>query len=333
MIYPWQRESWTRLERARSADRFPHALLIEGPPGAGKREFALKLARTLLCARTEVIFEACGACRSCQLLEAGTHPDLLLLTPESEGKDLKIDQIRAVVEFVSLRSHYDRGKVVLIPRAELMNRSAANALLKTLEEPPSQSVLILVSSRPGLLPATIRSRCQRLHIRAGDDEASVAWLEARVPAGVAAGALLGLSGGGPLAALEACRQSTLELRRAIVNGLAQIARRPGSAVRVADEWSGHGVAEAFERLRGLLRDLLVYRVTGTPALMLNGDLAEDLQQLAKGLDLTGLFEAHDKLLEFERLLGASSGIREQELLLDFSLYWANGVCSEGNREQ
>lgn len=145
-----------RLQAALEQHRLAHAYLFDGPDGVGKKLVAQTVARAFLCERGI----GCGSCASCTKMAAGSHPDCYLLEPD--GAAIKIDQVRALQPQLALRAFTGRGKVCLIDGAELMTREAANALLKTLEEPTSDTLIILISSRPESLLETIRSRCQRI---------------------------------------------------------------------------------------------------------------------------------------------------------------------------
>src|SRR5690606_14968084 len=159
---PWHAEAWTRLQAQIRRQALPHALLISGLPGLGKRRLAEQLAAALLCEAGRNELQACGRCRACRPLVQGAHPDLFVVTPEEEGRQVRVDQVRGLIDQLALKSQYGGYRVGLIDPADRMNAAAANALLKTLEEPPPGVVLLLVAARPSLLPATIRSRCQQL---------------------------------------------------------------------------------------------------------------------------------------------------------------------------
>lgn len=163
-IYPWQQAQWQSVLQQLQADRLPHALLLAGPSGLGKRSFANALAAHALCVK----HTACGQCRSCLLLNASNHPDLLELQPEAEGKAIKIEQVRELVTELGQTAQQGSYQVVVIEPAEAMNKAGANALLKTLEEPPGPVIFLLISHQPATIPATIRSRCQRLNFMVPD---------------------------------------------------------------------------------------------------------------------------------------------------------------------
>lgn len=216
-LLPWHRH--LAQEALRQRARWPHALLIAGRRGLGKRALALHFARALLCETPLPGGAPCGVCASCGYAAAGAHPDLRLIEPvevDAEGRVtavdwITVDRIRELTAFTQLSTHRHRAKVAVIVPAEAMNAAAANALLKTLEEPPGDTYLMLVSHQPARLPATIVSRCQRLGVPDSDAATAAAWLVAR---GVAdAGRVLAQAGGAPLFALElaeAPRQSECE---------------------------------------------------------------------------------------------------------------------------
>jgi DNA polymerase-3 subunit delta' len=168
-MLPWQRAAALSVLAQRSS--WPHALLLHGPRGIGKHALALNLAQALLCEAPQTDGLACGTCPGCRYAAAGQHPDLmrleLVVIDPDEGtletvETIGIDRVRALTDFAQLTSHRQRAKVAVIAPAERMNAAAANALLKTLEEPPPATYVILVSDQPGRLAPTILSRCRKL---------------------------------------------------------------------------------------------------------------------------------------------------------------------------
>lgn len=173
-VLPWQEAQWQRVIHALAEGRLAHALLLAGPEGVGKRQFGEALAARLLCEVTGT-GEACGSCPACRQFAAGNHPDMIHLEPAETGKALGVDAVRDLID----RLHLTAGhgvKVGLIDPADAMTASAGNSVLKTLEEPPSGTYLILASARPGQLPATVRSRCQRIGFAIPSPEEAIAWL-------------------------------------------------------------------------------------------------------------------------------------------------------------
>lgn len=161
-LQPRQREHWQRVRAAHAAGRLAHALLLAGPRGAGKGEFAAAIAAFLLCEASDAARKPCGECRGCLQLAAGTHPNLMRLAPAEDKRDIAIDDVRDLLDRLHLSSHYGGAKVAIVEPADALNASGVNALLKTIEEPPPATHLLLVSERWRALPATLRSRCQIL---------------------------------------------------------------------------------------------------------------------------------------------------------------------------
>jgi DNA polymerase-3 subunit delta' len=154
-----------RLRRAAAEGRPASAYLLLGPAGIGKRTLADAFAARLLCERPAGD-DACGTCRHCTRLAAGTHPDLHVVVREEDRRDIRIEQARELTRWLSMRPLMAERKVAIIDGAECLNEHGQNALLKTLEEPPGQAVLLLTAAAPGLVLPTVRSRCQLVHLRA-----------------------------------------------------------------------------------------------------------------------------------------------------------------------
>ena len=177
---PWQQELWSRVTALAMQGSLTHALLLSGPRGVGKLHFASALTAFMICERRDVY--ACGACRSCQQFSAGHHPNVCFIRREVDEKtgkqrrDIAIEQIRELGERLMLSSHYGGAKVAVIDPADALNVSGVNALLKTIEEPPPNVHLILISERPQALLPTLRSRCQRLRMPIPDHSLALAWL-------------------------------------------------------------------------------------------------------------------------------------------------------------
>lgn len=209
-------ECWSQLQARRV--QLPHSLLLTGLRGLGKFDLARRFSASLLCETPRSNGDACDQCPACGWLRQGNHPDFRLLQPEalaeSEGEEgaatgesgkkasqqITIDQVRGLDDFLHVGTHRHGLRVVIVCPAEAMNRSTANALLKTLEEPAAGTLFLLVSNEPERLLPTIRSRCQSVAIPMPSTERSNAWLAA---AGITGGERwLALAGGAPLLAAE-----------------------------------------------------------------------------------------------------------------------------------
>jgi DNA polymerase III subunit delta' len=181
-VLPWQTAVWQRLCEVADRNRLGHALLLTGVAGLGKLSLAQLFRRYLLCEQPNTTTQqACGVCRACQLSAANHHPDAMDVTPEEGKQHISVDQIRALCQRMMRTTHGHQGRVVCLYPAESMTQNAANSLLKTLEEPPPNSVFLLLSQRWSVLPPTIVSRCQRLHCPLPNDEEALQWLQSQNP--------------------------------------------------------------------------------------------------------------------------------------------------------
>lgn len=295
---PWQRSQWRRLQRQLAADQLPHALLLQGSAGLGKAVFARAWAARLLCARPRTEAEglslACTTCADCRQLAAGSHPDLRLLQPEAPGRVLRVDEIRQLGEFIGRTSQRGRGKVAVLLAAEQLNDNAANALLKTLEEPPPGSLLILVSAIAERLPATIRSRCQRLLLRPPPPAEALTWLASQVPADVDGDLLLRLVDGAPLRALV--QSGTLALRAELFADWQAVLRGQRSVSAIAGDWADEQLGQRIVWLLGWHQDMIRLKMCPPdPVGLRSSDLAASLADLAAVLPTTELFRRLDGL--------------------------------------
>ncbi|MBL4585316.1 MAG: DNA polymerase III subunit delta' [Pseudomonadales bacterium] len=178
---PWQTSQWQQLCSLFEGGSMPHAQILCGAQGLGKQEFAFALGLFMFCT-AKVADKACRSCRNCHLIQTQVHPDFLRIAPEKPGSAIKIDDIRALDEFTNRTSESAIAKVVVIENAESMNRNAANALLKSLEEPPAGTYFLLVTSREMQLPITVRSRCQLVRFITPHQSVGLKWLESRTDA-------------------------------------------------------------------------------------------------------------------------------------------------------
>ena len=242
ILQPWLAAPWRRLADALGNARLHHGLLLAAPAGFGKRALAEAFGAAALCRQPGSDGSACMSCRSCQLVAAGSHPDLVRISfgLRDDGKprsEITIDQMRGLAERLSKSSQFGGLQIALVDPADRMNASAANALLKTLEEPATDTVIVLVADEPARLPATIRSRCQRVDVPAPTREQALAWLQAQQVDAARARAALDASLGNPGRALDWSADDTLALRRACADDLAALAQRRCSALEVADRWA------------------------------------------------------------------------------------------------
>jgi DNA polymerase-3 subunit delta' len=261
-MHPWNQPILESLAARAAAGTLPHAILIHGMQGVGKLALAERVAQLLLC-ETETGVKPCGTCDGCRWFLGGNHPDFLRLEPESLAKpieleegeaapakktakpstEIKIEQIRATAGFLNMRSSRGRLRVALVHPAEDMNISAANALLKGLEEPPAGAMFVLVSHRPAQLPPTILSRCVKVPVPVPPRKVALDWLSGQGIKG--AERWLAYAGGAPLRAVHyAAQAETLE----------RLLQNPGL---VDDREGAEELAEALQKI-ALDRSLIAF---------------------------------------------------------------------------
>ncbi|NKN34665.1 DNA polymerase III subunit delta' [Marichromatium bheemlicum] len=317
---PWLVAPWKRLQQARAADRLPHALLLSGPAGVGKRMLLEQLAQALICAAPDAAGRACGRCPECVLLAAGNHPDLVRVGPEPGAKsnDIPIAAIRTLCAGEALTPNRVERRVVLIDPADHLNAAAANALLKTLEEPVGRTLLCLVAEHPERLPATIRSRCQQLRIALPAEAEALAWLRGRLPDAQAELALR-LAHGAPLNACVRLDPERLEARTQRLQGFIALARGERAPLEEAAAWNKLGAALLLEWMAGWLCDLLRLRASPTPPRLDNPDQREALAGLAARLDPVAGHRFLGRVLKARALCEGSANT--QLLLESLAIEW------------
>lgn len=324
---PWLREPWQQWARRAQMQTLPHALLLAGPAGSGKTLFAETLAAALLCQQPRPDGFACGGCTGCRMFAAGTHADFLAVVPEEEGRAIKIDQVRAHNRFMSLTPQYGGYRLSCINPADRMTIEAANSLLKTLEEPAARTVLLLVSSRPATLQATVRSRCQRVDFRPPVRELVLPWLRAQLPTVTDHALLLELADGVPFAALQLAAGEGLARRAAWFEDLAALAADKANPLAVAEAWTNRDAAEALDWLCAWLMDMIRLKASAAGHHVRNRDLAEQLDRWAERAPLPALYEQLDRAARGRQLLASQSNVAPQLLLEDALIAWMDLMVS------
>ncbi|MBI3570605.1 MAG: DNA polymerase III subunit delta' [Gammaproteobacteria bacterium] len=314
--YPWHGALWSVLSR--QFDQLPHALLLQGRPGLGKHDFAVQLAQALLCEQPRV-GAACGKCHGCHLFSVGTHPDLSGVGLVDDAKSITVDQIRALGDFLSLRPHTAARKVVIISPADAMNLNAANSLLKLLEEPPLGSMLLLVTSHPARLPATIRSRCARLLFRLPGPSAGQAWLRARPEIRNDSALLLDLAGGAPLLAETLAHEEFPSIRATLLQDLAALAQGREHPVTCAARWKSLGTGRALGWLHGFISDQIKVCMGAPASTLLNPEAATHGEAKKNKYKISELYSFIDVILENYRQL--NSPLDELLMLEDILILW------------
>lgn len=326
--YPWQTAEWKTLQTSESSGRLAHAYLLEGLPGLGKLDFAKAFAYWMLCEQRHDN-AACGECRSCSLLNAGSHPDFTLVMPEEEGKMIRVDWIRELNELVITTPQVAARRVVIISPAEAMNRAAANALLKTLEEPPGETFFLLVSSALEKLLPTIRSRCQWLHFSAPDRQQALEWLTLQTMRTNDCERALQLSGGAPLLALNLLESDGLSKREAWFNAWLDWQQDRLSFSKLVADWKSDSLAEILTQLASWLADMLRLLSAGQQAILRNQDFAVALTRLAEGLTMTQVMRAYELVLKKRALLRGAISVNAQLQLEEVLIQWLSVIHQRG----
>ena len=314
--HPWLAEKASRLCREFDCGQLGHAPMLHGPRGIGKQRLAHMLATSILCqARTsssQPTERACGSCAACQMISAASHPDFFVVSVLEDAKEIVVDQVRALIEKVALTPAAGKHRVVVIEAAERMNLNAANALLKTLEEPPNNVWLILVSHAPGRLPPTVLSRCQKYAVQPPPIEVARDWLD------VQGGAFdseqrrlaLKLSAGAPCLALEHLESGLTETAGSVLGVLVEIARGHGVRPDVPSQW-----AEQAHSVWTCLAHWISELATAQVLTSESDQLTELLHKPHRG-DWSGLWSS-----ALEGLATTDSGVRQDLLLGRWLLVW------------
>lgn len=320
-LLPWHRSHWSNIVRARQSDRLAHGLLLKEPAGAGAYEFARYLGGSLLCHNPHDDYSPCGTCKSCSLYEAGNHTDMQLIQPEEQGRQIKVEQIRTLIDGIMLKSQYEGYKIAIIKPADAMNRSAANTLLKTLEEPPPLSILILVTQRPERLPVTIRSRCQQITFQPDFTELARTWLADKTKDTKLADELLVLAKGAPLAALTMYENGTIEKQDSVLDDLAGLCKPGEDPVRAAKHWDDMGAEQVMLWILRIMTDMIRLKADNTAGNFGQSGAWNRLQKLTNRLDLYKLMSCYDLLLRNYRLCTGQISYDVQGLLEEFIIHW------------
>jgi len=318
--FPWQDELWQQMAgRAQHA----HAYLLHGPAGIGKRALAERLMARLLCQRPAGL-DACGQCKSCLLLQAGSHPDNYVLEPEEADKAIKVDQVRELVSFVVQTAQLGGRKVVLIEPVESMNINASNALLKSLEEPSGDTVLLLVSHQPSRLLPTIKSRCVQQACPLPSEAMSLQWLSKALPdcSEEERVELLTLAAGSPLAAVSLQAQGAREQRAQVVDGVKKLLKQQQSPTQLAEGWNAIPLLLLFDWFCDWSSLILRYQLTQDEEGLGLADMRKVVQYLAQKSSQAKVLEIQDWILAQRQKVLNKANLNRVLLLEALLVQWA-----------
>jgi DNA polymerase III subunit delta' len=294
-LLPWQTAAVAQLRLAWTANRLPHALLLQGAEGVGKRSFAMWLACAVLCESSMgAALDCCGHCASCALIKAGSHPDLWWVAPEEDKLQISIDQVRAATERLGKTSYRQGYKVAVVEPAHQMTPSAANSLLKTLEEPSRDSLLILLTARASALLPTVRSRCQKVSIARPSRDEAQRWLQAESGRAVDP-ALLEFAGGAPLRALEYADGRFEQLNEHMQKSLGALLAGQADVTQVAAEWEKSSLSDRLTWLDLWLTSLARGALAGSADLITFPGGRAHLPSLPRTLNISSLYRMVDRV--------------------------------------
>ncbi|UCQ39870.1 DNA polymerase III subunit delta' [Edwardsiella piscicida] len=317
--YPWLNAPYRQLLAQHQEGRGHHALLLHAIDGMGEESLVYALARWLLCQRSQGE-KSCGECHACRLMMAGTHPDWHVLQPEKGKSTLGIEPVRQVIE--QLQNHAQQGgaKLVWIARCEQLSEAAANALLKTLEEPPAQTYFLLGTREPAQLLPTLRSRCFYLYLAPPAEDASLRWLAQQMPGDAQAQrSALRLSAGAPVAALALLQPPRWAQRESLCQALEQ-ALESRQWLTLLGALNHDDGTERLGWLCALLLDALKL-CHGAAASVANCDRLLLIQRLAAGLGEADLRRLLQAWIACRHQLLATPGVNRELMLMRQLCAW------------
>ncbi|MGY4025901.1 DNA polymerase III subunit delta' [Aeromonas rivuli] len=292
-MYPWLIPHWRALSQSAEAGRLGHAWLLQGDAGLGKEQLADRLARLHLCHQPQG-GEPCDHCHSCQLIDKGNHPDLGALP--SESKTIGVDAVRELSARLQRSAQLGHGKVVIIPDAERMTEAAANALLKTLEEPAGDSLLLLIASQVSRLLPTIRSRCHKHVCHIPPEAVTLNWLAEQGHQGTLA--QVRICQGAPLRVLHYLEQDQDKARQELLGGFVQLVQEPTRISGLCSQL-GQDTQVRLHWLQLLLCDALKTQGGCGHQQLAMPDLAALSHELAERHSSEQLLDAEQRLVELK----------------------------------
>jgi DNA polymerase-3 subunit delta' len=287
------------LRRSLRSGKTAHSYLFEGIPGCGRKKTALALIQALFC--TVLPDDACGVCSSCRKINGGNHPDIHMIAPLPDKRDISIEQLREMQHDLSLRPYEAPRKACIIDPAERMSVSAANSLLKTLEEPPGNALIILLTENAGLLLPTVRSRCQLIRFAPLSPEHLLSLLQRNGMAPEAAALVVPMAGGSLQKALELDNESLVTRREAVLSRVSQLnINRISTVFDAAEELSGNreSTLELLDMLLSFFRDA-VHLGSGNREIV-NRSVRPAIESIAARRSLPGNLELLERIYETKR---------------------------------
>ncbi|WP_130835564.1 DNA polymerase III subunit delta' [[Erwinia] mediterraneensis] len=316
--YPWLNQPYRHIIAQHQENRAHHALLIQAMAGMGDDALVWGISRWLMCQQPDGL-KSCGHCHGCQLMQAHTHPDWYRLEAEKGKSTLGIDAVRQVSEKLWHFAQQGGAKVVWLPDASQLSEAAANALLKTLEEPPANSWFFLSSREPSRLLATLRSRCMALHLSPPEENQSLQWLAKQTPAGEATRlTALRLAGGAPGAALTLLENRTWQARETLCTALPTALQQ--DILQLLPVLNSDDAPARISWLLTLLVDAMKAQ-QGASQWLINCDRPDLVQLLAQHLSVSALNASAQRWMQCREHLLQVSAVNRELLITDQLLAW------------
>lgn len=264
--YPWHKKTWEQFVAVSNKKQVPHAILLSGEEGLAKLNLARRMAKSLICINSgsSDMFDACNQCQSCKTFESGANPDFTEIALLEDKQQIAVDQIRVLSEFLNFSRSYNTHRVVILNPAERMNLNAANSLLKSLEEPASHTVIILVTAKINQLLPTIKSRCQLYHVATPSISETTQWIEKYSQnaqnGNIDVQTLFTMVGNRPLKALK-ISQDDIDNRNKFLHDLSTVISQEITLTEMAKNWEKYDVEVILDWQINIIQQSLKSHVT------------------------------------------------------------------------
>lgn len=323
MLYPWHEALWQSWQQLLIQGRLHHAILLLAPKGTGREVLGRQLAQTVLCHNCES--EPCGVCHSCKLFAAGTHPDFHLIQPEQEGKQIGVDAVRQCNRWAMETSQLAGQRVIMIDCADSMGEAGSNAILKTLEEPPSGCQFILTAQSLDSLLPTIVSRCNKWRMEIPDEQFVKLWVEKQLMQTIKIESVR-LNACAPLATQQFIEQG-MDIRHNNLNeAFVAFLQPPHTGIYdVVSLCTSEGIV-SMKWLSYFLVDCIKFQ-QGVTGYLTHSESIDKIQSVAQAVPSTILIQQVRKINELHRKLERHSGLNIELLIVE----WLTGFIGGNNR--
>ena len=338
-VYPWQEKQWLSLTGCVEKQSLAHALLLCGPAAVGKYDFASQLSNYVVCRhRNHDNHLPCHQCKDCLLFQSGMHPDIVTVVPEDSSRQIRIQQIRNIIHFTACCSNQGGYRVVIIKPADAMNIYAANALLKSLEEPGKNTLILLISSRPENLLPTVRSRCQQVVFSTPSRASVLPWMKKQLPGSSEPDicAALDLAHGRPLEAIQFIENNVFEQLTLLRQGLMDVSNGVSSPVEISRKWCSLNTLFIFEWLSLYLAAMIRCRMTQERKYLMPLLVEDQFYRIVRHCTASNFMVFHDWLVNHYSQLAAQVNFNVQLLYETLLIRW-KGIsgstdCMENKNE-